>query len=107
MNKSDPLDPKLNKMIVESIHNDVMEAMALKGRIVNDMTLVELDNLFKTIAFNVKEKVAQHFKGISPDTLKGHFEAIDDSIEDAKERLKRELGQKYEESFCSTIDKHD
>ena len=94
MNKSDPLDPKLNKMIVESIHNDVMEAMAAKGKIVYDMTPDELDNLFKTIAFNVKEKVAQHFKGALPDTLKGYFEAIDDSIEDAKERLKKELGLK-------------
>ena len=87
MDKSDPLDPKLNKMIVESIHNDVMEAMTAKGRIVYDMTPDELDSLFSAIAFNVKEKVAQHFKGISPDTLKGHFEAIDDSINDAKERL--------------------
>ena len=44
MDKSDPLDPKLNKMIVESIHSDVKEAMALKGRIVNDMTPDELEN---------------------------------------------------------------
>ena len=73
MDKSDPLDPKLNKMIVESIHNDVMEAMTAKGRIVYDMTPDELDSLFNTIAFNVKEKVAKHFKGLSPNTLKGHF----------------------------------
>jgi hypothetical protein len=54
------LDPKLNKMIVESIHNDVMESMAAKGKIVYHMTPDELGSLFKTIAFNVKEKVAQH-----------------------------------------------
>ena len=90
----DKLDPALNRMIVESIHNDVMEAMTTRGKIVYDMAPAELDKLFKTIAFNVKEKVAQRFKGISPDTLKGRFEAIDDSIEDAKERLKRELGLK-------------
>lgn len=95
MDKSDPLDPRLNKMIIESNHNDVMEAMAAKGRIVYDMTPDELDNLFKTIAFNVKEKVAPHFKLVSPDMLKGHFEAINGSIEDAKERLKRELGLKF------------
>ena len=81
-------------MILESIHNDVMKAMYAKGKIVYDMTPDELDKLFETIALNVKKKVAQHFKGISPDTLKGHSEAIDDSIEDAKERLKRELGLK-------------
>ena len=74
-------------MIVESIHNDVMEAMTAKGKIVYDMTPAELDKLFETIAFNVKEKVTLHFKGISPDTLRGRFEAIDDSIEDAKQRL--------------------
>ena len=44
------LDPKLNKIIVESIHTDVVEAMAAKGKIVYDMTPDELDNLFKTIA---------------------------------------------------------
>ena len=88
------LDAALNKMIVQSIHNDVLEAMAAKGKIVYDMTPDELDKLFETIAFNIKEKVAQHFKGITPDSLKGHFEAIDDSIEDAKERLKGELGLK-------------
>ena len=82
-------------MIVQSIHNDVLEAMAAKGKIVYDMTPDELDKLFETIAFNIKEKeVAQQFKGITPDSLKGHFEAIDDSIEDAKERLKGELGLK-------------
>ena len=32
--KSDPLDPELNRMIVVSIHTDVMEAMAAKGKIV-------------------------------------------------------------------------
>lgn len=90
----DKLDPALNRMIVESIHNDVMEAMAAKGRIVYDMTPDELEKLFEKIAFNVKEKVAHHFKGIAPDRLKGHFKAIDDSINDAKERLKRELGLK-------------
>ena len=84
MDNSDALDPALNKMIVETIHSDHMEAMAAKGKIVYDMTPDELDNLFKTIAFNVKEHVAQHFKGLSPDTLKGYFEAIDGSIEDAK-----------------------
>ena len=94
MDKSDPLDPKLNRVIVESIHNDVVAAMTAKGRIVYDMTSDELDSLFKTIAFNVKEKIAQHFKGGSPDTLRGYFEAIDDSIDDAKERLKKELGLK-------------
>jgi len=67
----DKLAPELNKTIVKSIHNDVMEAMAVKGKIVYDMTSAELDRLFETIAFNVKERVAQHFKGISPDTLKG------------------------------------
>lgn len=36
VDKSDPLDPALNKMIVESIHNDVIEAMAAKGYIVYD-----------------------------------------------------------------------
>ena len=90
----DKLDSELNRMIVESIHNDVMEAMTVKGKIVYDMTPEDLDKLFETIAFNVKEKVAQHFKGIAPDILKGHFEAIDGSIEDAKERLKRKLGLK-------------
>ena len=45
MDKSDPLDPKLNKIIVESIHNDVMEAMAAKGKIVYDMRPDELDEL--------------------------------------------------------------
>ncbi len=74
-------------MILESIHNDVVESMAVKGSIVYDMTPDELDNLIKTIAFNVKEKVAQHFKGIPQDTLKAYFEALDGSIEDAKERL--------------------
>jgi len=86
--------PELNKTIVESIHNDVIEAMAAKGKVVYDMTPDELDKLFETIAFNVKEKVARHFKGITPDGLKGHFEAIDDSIQDAKQRLKGELGLK-------------
>ena len=94
MDKSDSLDPKLNRMIVESIHNDIVAAMTAKGKIVYQMTPDELDSLFKTIAFNVKEKVAQHFKGASPDTLRGYFEAIDDSINDAKERLKKELGLK-------------
>jgi hypothetical protein len=94
MDNSDPLDPKLIKMIVESIHNDVMEAMAARGRIIYDMTPAELDKLFEKIAYNVKEKVARHFKWIIPHSLKGHFKAIDDSIEDAKERLKRELGLK-------------
>ena len=76
MDKSDPLDPELNRMIVQSIHNDVMAAMHAKGKIAYDMTPDELDRLFETIAFNVKEKVAQHFKGATPD-IKGHFEAID------------------------------
>ena len=71
-----------------------METMAAKGKIVYDMTPAELDKLFETIAFNVKEKVAQHFKGLSPDTLKRCFEAIDGSILDAKQRLKKELGLK-------------
>jgi hypothetical protein len=44
------LDPKLNKIIVESIHTDVVEAIAAKGKIVYEMTPDELDNLFKTIA---------------------------------------------------------
>ena len=47
---------------------------------------------FRNIAVNVKEKVAEHFKGISPDTLKGYFEAIDDSVNDAKESLNGYLG---------------
>jgi hypothetical protein len=29
----------------------------------------------KKIALNVKEKVAEHLKGISPDALKDHFNA--------------------------------
>ncbi len=58
MDKSDPLDPELNRMIVQSIHNDVMAAMHAKGKIAYDMTPDELDKLFETIAFNVKEKVA-------------------------------------------------
>ncbi len=88
------LKPKLNKAIIESIHNDVMQAMAAKGKIVYDIAPDELDRLFETIAYNIKEKVTEHFKGIPPDVLKGHFEAIDGSIEDARERLKRELGLK-------------
>jgi hypothetical protein len=32
------LDAALNKMIVQSIHNDVMEAMAAKGKIVYEVT---------------------------------------------------------------------
>ena len=28
----------------------------------------------------VRQKIAQHFKGIGPDTLKGRFEAIEDGI---------------------------
>ena len=56
-------------MTVESIHNDVMEAMTAKGKIVYDMTPDELDNLFKTIALNVKDKVTQSFTGLAPDRL--------------------------------------
>ena len=59
MDKSDPLDPKLDKIMVECMHNDVMNAMGAKGKLVYDMTADEQDNLFKTIAFNVKEEGAQ------------------------------------------------
>ncbi len=77
MDKSDPLDPALNRMIVESIHNDVMKAMASRGKIVYDMAPEDLDGLFEMIAFNIKERVARHFKGVPPDTLKGHFKAVE------------------------------
>ena len=58
------------------------------------MTPDNLDELFRKIAFDAKEEVAQHFKGLAPDRLKGQFKAIDDSINDAKERLKGGLGLK-------------
>jgi hypothetical protein len=93
-NEEDELDPELNKLIIEAIRNDVMEAMATKGKIVYDMTSDEVDQLFEKIAFDVKEKVAQYFKRITPDKLKDYFKVIDDSIEDAKQRLKGELGLK-------------
>ena len=51
----DKPDPALNKMIVDSIHNDVMLAIAAKGKIVYDMSQDELDELFKKIAFNIKD----------------------------------------------------
>jgi hypothetical protein len=54
VDKSDPLEPALNKMIVESIHNNVMEPMAAKGKLVYDMTADEPDNHFKSIVLNVK-----------------------------------------------------
>ena len=44
------------------------------------------------IAFNVKEEAAQHFKHLSADRLKMYFDVLDDSINGAMERLKRELG---------------
>jgi uncharacterized protein YbjQ (UPF0145 family) len=44
------------------------------------------------IAFNVKEEAAQHFKDLSADRLKMYFDALDDSINGAMERLKREPG---------------
>lgn len=57
----DKPDPALNKMmIVDSIHNDVMQAIAAKDKIVYDMSPNELDELFKKIAFNIKKMVAQH-----------------------------------------------
>jgi hypothetical protein len=83
------LDPALNEMIVESIHADVMKAVAAKGRVVYDMRPDEPDELFQMIAFNVKEEAAQHFKGLSADRLKMYFDAIDDSINGARARLKR------------------
>jgi hypothetical protein len=44
VDNSDPLDPALNKMIVERIHDDVMEAA--KDKIVYDMTSDEIDGDF-------------------------------------------------------------
>ena len=38
--------------------------------------------------------VAQHFKCLAQDRLKGHCEAINDSINDANEGLKRGLKSK-------------
>ena len=91
MNK--PLNSKLKKMIADSIHNDVMQAIAAKGKTFYDMKPGELDKLFETIAFNIKEKLAGHFKGLPPDILKGHFEAVDNSMEDVKQRLKKEASR--------------
>jgi len=54
VDKSDPLEPALNKIIVESIHNDVMEPMAAKGKLVYDITPGEPDNHFKSIVLSVK-----------------------------------------------------
>ena len=78
-------------MIVESIHADVMKAVAAKDRAVYDMRPDEPDELFQMIAFNVKEEAAQYFKGLSAGRLKMYFDAIGDSINGAMERLKREL----------------
>jgi len=46
-----------------------LHAIVTKAKIVYDMMPDELDNLFKTIALNVKDKVTQSFKGLAPDRL--------------------------------------
>jgi len=52
----DPVDPVLNKMTVETIHNEVMEAIAAKGKIVYDIRPDKPVHVYKTIAFNVRKR---------------------------------------------------
>jgi hypothetical protein len=86
------LDPVLDALIKETIHSTLLEGIIGQGKIIHELATEELDYLFEMVAFNVKEQLADHFKGLPPSIIRGRFEAIQEGIENAKRRLINELG---------------